>query len=162
MEMIINVRDWPQANRYSEPLPVFSFSKVVSFQVIYLLSKGLQFGGRVLCVSPKKFCTAQICNFAQICIRTLLHAYLDMNSILWKKMFWIFLAWLLKYSRVWKIFCLFCITKTRSLDFLLFITVCTALWHNVPSMDVLGRRTCRVADLSCRAGPMGPTKGNYS
>ncbi|XP_005098880.1 protein O-glucosyltransferase 1 [Aplysia californica] len=30
MEMVINVRDWPQTSRHREPLPVFSFSKVAA------------------------------------------------------------------------------------------------------------------------------------
>ncbi|KAJ8301382.1 hypothetical protein KUTeg_020369 [Tegillarca granosa] len=29
MELILNTRDWPQSPKYSNPLPVFSFSKVV-------------------------------------------------------------------------------------------------------------------------------------
>ena len=31
MEFVVNTRDWPQASRhFGEPLPVFSFSKVIS------------------------------------------------------------------------------------------------------------------------------------
>lgn len=29
MELVINTRDWPQSDKFSNPLPVFSFSKVV-------------------------------------------------------------------------------------------------------------------------------------
>ena len=31
MELVINVKDWPQVSRRDKPLPVLSFSKVVSF-----------------------------------------------------------------------------------------------------------------------------------
>lgn len=30
MEFVLNPRDWPQSSKYQDPLPVFSFSKVVS------------------------------------------------------------------------------------------------------------------------------------
>lgn len=37
MEMIINVRDWPQSGKYHPPLPVFSFSKDVSLEFFLFL-----------------------------------------------------------------------------------------------------------------------------
>ena len=32
MEFILNTRDWPESPKYRQPLPVFSFSKVVSIK----------------------------------------------------------------------------------------------------------------------------------
>lgn len=95
MELILNTRDWPQSPKYSDPLPVFSFSKVVSIIKLHFRFKYLL--GILFRRHPWNF----------KCLYVVLHCFETENSLIH------FLVQLYRYISCWLLF------KKNKLNFIL-------------------------------------------